>query len=114
MIFPISHNGNLGFCALTESHTFRENRIYGISGFSGALGGFGTPVFDPNGLGPTLWGLKDGLLYWFCWNGFDLNSSTLLAWKKYPPIGEAEGDDLKRSFKILKETGVPAVIVWAP
>ena len=43
IILPISHNGALGFAALTVSHTFLENLMYGIKGFSGALGGFGTP-----------------------------------------------------------------------
>ena len=36
--------------------------------------------------GATRWGLKLGLLYCPWLNGLDLNSSALLAWKKYPCV----------------------------
>ena len=63
----------LGLAALTESQIFLENLMYGIKGFSGALGGFGTPFPLFEFRGPALWGLKVGLLYWPCLKGFDLN-----------------------------------------
>ena len=40
MILPISHNFNSWLDALTSSHTLREYLMYGIRGFSGALGAF--------------------------------------------------------------------------
>ena len=66
----------LGLAALTESQIFLENLMYGIKGFSGAFGGFGTPFPLFEFRGPALWGLKVGLLYWPCLKGFDLNSQS--------------------------------------
>lgn len=77
IIFPTSHSFKSELDTLIESQTFREYRIYGINGFSGAFGGLMILASAVAADFPNFCGVKAGLPWALCMNGLELSCLRL-------------------------------------